>query len=282
MRNLLKAEFSRLFRSRLFRIVIILDVIYSLYTIKDYVMIPEYEDLYGFKDNIWGFILIYGFVSAAFNSLFVSREYSDGTLRNKIVSGHSRKSIYLTELIVCSTAGIILQIVYICIICVLLFKIDLQYIEIGAVIRILIVSFALNIVYNAIFVFSSMLIGSRVSAVVWSITLIMVLFVSAGMLNDAIISDEFHRIDRDNGLEYDEKEILSDNQRKIYTFIYNVIPAGQTIQLEEIHDFTDDDDRETSELSPDERTMRLCLTDISVIAVTTMLGVFFFRKKNLK
>lgn len=46
-------------------------------------------------------------------ALFKGSEYSDGTMRNKIVVGHKRCNVYLSNLIVCTTAGILLCIAYI-------------------------------------------------------------------------------------------------------------------------------------------------------------------------
>lgn len=53
-----------------------------------------------------------GLVSAIFTSLFIGSEYSDGTIRNKLVVGHSRMRIYLANLIVCSIASILISLAY--------------------------------------------------------------------------------------------------------------------------------------------------------------------------
>ena len=53
------------------------------------------------------------FAAAVFIGVFVGTEYSDGTLRNKLIIGHSRSSIYISNLIVCTTAGIIMHLTYI-------------------------------------------------------------------------------------------------------------------------------------------------------------------------
>ena len=53
-----------------------------------------------------------GLVAAVFISLFVGSEYSDGTIRNKLVVGHSRMRIYLANLIVCSIACVLISLAY--------------------------------------------------------------------------------------------------------------------------------------------------------------------------
>lgn len=47
-------------------------------------------------DRFFAYSFFIGILSAIFCSLFTGTEYSDGTIRNKIVVGHSRISIYLS------------------------------------------------------------------------------------------------------------------------------------------------------------------------------------------
>lgn len=51
------------------------------------------------------------FAAAVFTAIFLGREHSDGTIRNKLIVGHGRSAVYLTNLIVCvaaNTAGLLL------------------------------------------------------------------------------------------------------------------------------------------------------------------------------
>lgn len=59
------------------------------------------------------FVLMSGVVLAAFCSLFVGAEYSDGTIRNKIAVGHSRANLYLANLVTCAAAGVLVCLGYI-------------------------------------------------------------------------------------------------------------------------------------------------------------------------
>ena len=54
-----------------------------------------------------------GLVAAILTSMFIGSEYSDGTIRNKLVVGHSRMRIYLANLIVCSVACVLIFLAYI-------------------------------------------------------------------------------------------------------------------------------------------------------------------------
>ena len=57
-------------------------------------------------------LLLSGFVTALFVSFFLSAEYSDGTIRNKLMVGHKRKEIYLVNFVTCLLAEFTMYITY--------------------------------------------------------------------------------------------------------------------------------------------------------------------------
>ena len=109
MNKLLAANFSRLFKNKVFWICCIFAFCYGVFMqTMNYLTsiasgeIPQIDDLF-FSFAIWTGILL-----SAFISLFLGTEYSDGTIRNKLVIGHRRHDIYLSNLIVCITAGAVM------------------------------------------------------------------------------------------------------------------------------------------------------------------------------
>lgn len=56
-------------------------------------------------EAFWISALFIGFVLSAFISLFIGTEYEDGTVRNKVISGHTRSEIYFANVAVCIIAG---------------------------------------------------------------------------------------------------------------------------------------------------------------------------------
>ena len=52
------------------------------------------------------------FVIAAFSSFFIGSEYSDGTLRNKLIVGSLREKIYLANFITVAACGLMMLLAY--------------------------------------------------------------------------------------------------------------------------------------------------------------------------
>lgn len=114
MSRLLSADFVKLRKSRFFWICISGMVIWGAFMkVMEYVSTTSYGyEPPGLSSMLFSFALFIGILEAAFTSLFIGTEYSDGTIRNKLVIGHTRPAIYLSNLIVCSAAGIFLCIAY--------------------------------------------------------------------------------------------------------------------------------------------------------------------------
>ena len=107
MRNLLCANFSRLWRSAAFWVCAGVMFAISIFELAVSYQ-PRLQGAAGILDNRYMiFALLSGVVLSAFCSLFIGSEYSDGTMRNKIAVGHSRTAVYLSNLAVCATAGIL-------------------------------------------------------------------------------------------------------------------------------------------------------------------------------
>lgn len=111
-----------------------------------------------------------GIVLSVFCSLFIGTEYSDGTIRNKIIVGHTRTAVYLSNLVVCMTAG-----VFICLSCVaasLLVGIPLLgyfQSDIRILLLLLLCSFVMSFAYAGIFTLIAMLNQNKAIVAVFCI-----------------------------------------------------------------------------------------------------------------
>ena len=115
MNKLLSAEFARLKKNKFFWVSVGLMVVVAWYTvISVYLNMKKYDDYYvGLESILFAHVFCMGVLTAAFSGLFIGTEYSEGTIRNKLVIGHTRRDIYLSSLIISITAGLIICLSYI-------------------------------------------------------------------------------------------------------------------------------------------------------------------------
>ena len=102
MRKLLSVNFSRLWKDKIFWLcmgaMLIYSVVYMLNGSRQAaISLSEYN--YSIDKYYFHFALAIGAFCSLFSSMFLGTEYSDGTIRNKIIVGHTRTSIYLANLI---------------------------------------------------------------------------------------------------------------------------------------------------------------------------------------
>lgn len=100
MSNLLAADIKRLRKNKLYWILISGFFLVSVFMVvmggnvsKSW-QLNRPLDYYYFRTMMYA-----GVLYAAFISLFVGTEFSDGTIRNKLVVGHTRRSVYLADLL---------------------------------------------------------------------------------------------------------------------------------------------------------------------------------------
>ena len=108
MSRLLYADFVKLRKSRFFWISVIVMVLWGIFMkVMEYIATVSYGyEPPALSSMLFAFALFAGILQAAQTSLFIGTEYSDGTIRNKLIIGHTRAAIYLSNLTVCSVAGI--------------------------------------------------------------------------------------------------------------------------------------------------------------------------------
>ena len=190
MSKLLSAGFIRLRKDKIFWIALIF-----MFGAGVFFPVMRYMDMQqsGYINNIdngfFACALFIGIVMAVFCSLFIGTEYSDGTIRNKVVIGQKRTSIYLSNFIICAIVSIVMcaafLIAYLCVGIPLL-----GFFEMGIKLVLLftLAVFVLSIAFASIFTLISMLNHNKaITAVVCILLAFLFLFVGAQlnrMLNE--------------------------------------------------------------------------------------------------
>ena len=209
MYKLLNASFFRLKKNKIFYFIIVVSIVMALF-----VLYSRYTD--ELKDIQYGFpltdlktidrllvdnLVIIGFLMSLFTSLFVGTEYSDGVIRNKLIAGHSRISVYIANFIMSVVVGIIVEVIYLLIVASIGIPMfgGIQ-IPISDFLYVLLDSFMIIVFYAGIFTFIS-LICSNIT-----ISTVICLLLTLAMMIMAI-------------LQTPGDEIL------------NIFPTGQVIQI---------------------------------------------------
>lgn len=212
---------------------------------------------------------------SVFVSLFIGTEYSDGTIRNKIMVGHERKSVYLANLLTNLMAAFALNIVfsssYLAAGIPLLgfFQEDLKVIFLFAGIE-----FVLICSFTALFTMIAVLISNKaVSAVICVLGTFLVLF-AASYLNARLNEPETYPAytyveGRTEVTEEEEKNplYLDGKEREGYQFLYDFLPGGQVIQCVTM-----------TAVNP----KRLPVYSAILFVLTTAGGVLLFERKDIK
>lgn len=117
MHNILSADFFRLRKSRLFRFFIAAEICWSaLLSWLVYDSVSVFGLIY-LKTNLNLYLYMPVFylcvAEALFCGFFIGTDYSDGTIRNKIIVGQTRIKIYFSNLIISCFVGIAILLTHI-------------------------------------------------------------------------------------------------------------------------------------------------------------------------
>lgn len=273
MFKLLNADFSRLKRDRSFWLILLGTTVLVIASV---VPAPWNVMIYGSEvdDVLFRLIPYLPFLCCLVGGLFLGAEFEENALRNKLIVGHTRAEVYFSASLTTAVASLALlaslllgagvsgwicyrdfrmapgQLAYLALCCVL---VTLVFSAIS-------VAFVMNIPRKPTifltFLFLAMLyatsyLGARLRA--------------AEMTYDGVT------ISLEGGVEFGNlipnPAYVAGRTRKVFEFLYDLLPTGQTIQLS---------NREF------DRCLRWPCLSMVVLAISTLAGYLPFRKRDLR
>lgn len=277
MHKLLSAGFARLWKNLFFWGEVVLMTGFMAYLLINNYLYGIKNNIYYLSDTFWpGCFMIIGIFIALFAALFLGTEYSDGTIRNKLVAGHSRSSVYLSSLIVCFVSSL-----FICLgglLAAFLLGIPLfgSLTEpLSYTLALLGTGIMLVAAFSSLFTLIVMLISNKTTSAVLCILGFFVLLIAAMYvmmrLEEPEICEGFYQMSVDGILQpgepYPNPHYLRGTARAVFTFFQDFLPTGQGFQMAQ-------------------RNMvpRIMLPTYSLIITvgTTLIGILIFRKKDIK
>lgn len=276
MRKLLKANFTRLFGDKVFLIsCAVMFLVGAGFPLLHYIDVINGGEKWTPDSTCFVFVLLAPILLSLMSGLFVGSEYSDGTMRNKLIVGHKRYCIYLANLVVCATAGVLLCIAYIvphtCLGLALLGKFDVTPAQLMLYIGL---GFALVAAFASLLVFIAMLCQNKAYSTAGCILLVFALLFAGVRITSALNEPEYYSgySYTINGVTTADEPVrnpnyLSGAKRQVYEFLRDFTPGGQVIQL--------------ANMSTDKPEM-LALYNGAILLFATGFGILFFRRKDLK
>ena len=274
MRNLLYAGFSRLWRSASFWVTVGVMLAISIFELAVSYQ-PRLQGAEGILDNRYMiFALLSGVVLSAFCSLFIGAEYSDGAMRNKIAVGHSRAAVYISNLTVCAAAGVLACLGYILpMMTVGVFLLGPFTMSVQSLLWFTLCAFIMTASMCAVFTMIAMLNQNKAVVAIICIflayfLLFLGIYLNSRLTEQAVIPAREYI---ENGQimvreAMPNPSYVQGAKRRIFELLYD-FPGCQAVQL-----------LATSEACP----VRLPLVSLFAFAVSTGVGLAFFRRKDLK
>ncbi len=280
MSNLLSAGFARLFKNKLFHVTLIIMLAFGC--CGGYNVWSDSES--GFQadlsDALFSYSLFGACVTAVLSSMFSGTEYSDGTIRNKIISGCSRVDIYLSNLIINIVSGAMAVLTYvvpylaICLLTVGKSSIPIQVLITSALLSILSLM-AFSAIFNAV----TMLITKKAAAAVACLLLYAGLLTSGMLTCSRMQEPEFYPgyqmfIDGE-AIEtepFPNPDYLTGTKLEVYKWLADINPGAQAVQIFSIY----------AAGAAVARPLRLACCAGAVMVIITLAGAVIFTKKDLK
>lgn len=278
MNRLLCADFAKLRKNKFFWLCIGGMMIFGIFMkAMEYIAMRPYGETPGLNSMLLTYSMVIGFLSAAFVSLFVGTEYSDGTIRNKLIIGHSRAAIYLSSLITSCAADLLICLAYL--IPAILVGIPLcglDSADFPSLLCMVLYSFVMTLAFTSLCTLVAMTCQNKALTAVITILGVCLLFVVS-----VYISAKLHEPET-----YTEITALADDgtittaeetpnpgyvrgpQRKIYEFLDEFLPTGQSVIL------TRQDGTAATPFLP--------AYSAGITAAAAGIGIFMFRKKDIK
>lgn len=277
MTNLLHANFTKLKRDKFFWLTLTVMLVWGLfaagmqiYNSMKYKM--EYEIT---MDSIlFGYCWVIGVVCAIFSSMYIGSDYSDGTVRNKLIVGHKRHSIYLANLITVSTVMFLSCIIFLISVSALGFPFIKEIImDFKTAVILILCSIPMIIAYSAIFTAISMTNQNKAVVAIISIILAFGLIFAATTIRsileaEPMISTGFEITASGEvimGKYVPNPNYLTGMKRKIFEFFYDFLLSGQCEQF-----------------MSGKYSVLMPVYSLIITIVSTIAGIGIFKKKNIK
>lgn len=226
-------------------------------------------DYYYFKP-----LLYMGIIISIFIAMFIGTEYSDKTIHNKFIVGHTRNEVYISNLLTCFTGvfavflawavGGLMGIPYF----------GLWSVGMGKYFFYLFIGLLSILAITSLFVLLVQLAANKTNGVIIAILAALIMLLATSYFYNALAEPEMtfsYVTITGNNIEYGPEianpAYIGGNLRNIYEAILLILPTGQQLLIS--------DKNITNPF--------FCIScSLAIIIITTALGLLLFTKKDIK
>lgn len=260
MRKLLAADFYMLRRSAAFWLALFfMAANTTVLVIATYNMLTEYgydPGAYTIEASMFCMLPGIGIINAIWVHLFIGSDYDEGTIRNKFISGHTRRAIFFSHWLIASAGALIILAASLVLGTVLSAHYFQTFaLDVSNLCWLFLSCAMLTVAYAAINVALAMNISHKASSVVCGMIVMLVLSIAASII-DSIITD----------ITVYGKAV-SPLTEKLVFFFYDFLPSGQCVQVNNMM-------FERADLWP--------LYSLILIVLVTAAGFLLFKRKDIK
>lgn len=272
-------------RSRLFYIVLIFSIGYGILVGAPEILYSSGESGFVMDGRLVAFSVMAGLVSAVFTGLFSGTEYSDGTIRNKLIVGHGRTAIYISGFIVCLCANLIFTAAYYASVTVTGLLNGGRFETDGKILAVCVIcGLMIAMASTAVMVLLAALISSRAICITACILAAIAFIVGSAYINQKLEAPEYY--DQyiavgENGVPQQVDKVpnpayVSGTERKVLETALDILPNGQAMLLTAMFDEGEASDEVLNTL------YRWIAYSAAFTAVFTAAGAAAFGRKEIK
>lgn len=258
MIKMLRADFIRLRKSFAFRLSLI--VMLALTSAFMFIQATAMDYTVPLSRVIFLPMSMYGLAMSAFVSAFIGTDFSDGFIRNKLLTASCRSHYAISQIIVCCTGCAIVYTVVTAFaagVGQFFFEND---VKITDFIRFFALGFAMSIVTGCLFSVITLICGNKTHAIVLCMGLAFIMLVLAMHTNSMLVQTEY----KDGALN---PKYVDGFRRGLNSILHDINPCGQASQLSSWEVW---------------HPIRMILLDVPLICGLSALGCLLFSKKDIK
>ena len=227
------------------------------------------------NDVLFQMIPAIGVIFALFVAPYLGKEYSDKTIRNKLVVGHKRENIYLANYITCFIGSLFIYSMFF----VGGFAVGVPLLggwqgDVSKLVIYILMGVCITASFASMLTMLCMLCSKRSVSAVFSIIIMFLLMIVASTVNEALsqpeTTQEFISFSLDGvvlGDPIPNPAYVSGIKRDIFEFVMQFLPTGQGIHI--VHEEV-------------KNPILSMLYSIAITAIVNFCGIIAFKKKDIK